>query len=227
MTQDDAILMDEAVSEVASSAERGLPPAEFHRELVQVLPKLRVQALSMTRNRSDADDLVQASLVNALSARTSFEPGTNLGAWLYRIMRNRFLSDMRRRRPTVDMDDAPQEAFTTAPSQEDNVALRELRVQMARLPEDQRTALVMVTVQGMSYDQVAELTGVAVGTAKCRVFRARKQLQAWLVGDAKPAPSTTRGVAASAQASQSGVRRSVSSKVREQIGHAGHVGIGV
>lgn len=212
-------------SEAHVAEDRGMVPAEFHRDLVAALPKLRVQALSMTRNRPDADDLVQASLVNAMSARASFEPGTNLGAWLYRIMRNRFLSDMRRRRPTVDMDDAPQEAFVSAPSQEDNVALRELRVHMARLPEDQRTALVMVTVQGMSYDQVAEITGVAVGTAKCRVFRARRQLQAWLLGDARPAAAIAERNVAPVP-SQSGARRSLSAKPPIGNRHADHASVG-
>jgi RNA polymerase sigma-70 factor (ECF subfamily) len=155
----------------------------FHDALVELLPRLRIQALSLTRNRTEAEDLVQASIVNALAAQSSFTPGTHLGAWMYRIMRNRFISDRRRQRETVEMDDAPADAFARSGNQEDNIALGELRREMARLPEDQRVALVMVAVQGLSYEEVAKLTGCAVGTAKCRVFRARRALEARLLGD--------------------------------------------
>jgi RNA polymerase sigma-70 factor (ECF subfamily) len=155
----------------------------FHDELVALLPKLRVQALSLTRNRTEADDLVQAAITNALAAQNSFTPGTHLGAWVYRIMRNRFISDRRRRRETVEMDDAPADAFARRGNQEDSIAVGELRRELARLPEDQRIALVMVAVQGMSYEEVAAATGCAVGTAKCRVFRARRALEAKLMGE--------------------------------------------
>lgn len=181
------------------ASDRGL---SFHDDLVALLPKLRIQALSLTRNRSDADDLVQAAVTNALAAQSSFTPGTNFGAWMYRILRNRFISDRRRQRDTMDMDDAPAEAFARPASQEDSLALRELRAEMAKLPADQRTALVMVTVQGLTYEEVAAAMGCAVGTAKCRVFRARCTLEARLLGDAGESGSTRRrrntGAAASA-----------------------------
>lgn len=190
------------------SAEAPVGSAErfsFHDELVALLPKLRVQALSLTRNRSDADDLVQGAVMNALGAQNSFQPGTNFAAWMYRILRNRFISDRRRARDVVDMDDAPQEAFARPAAQEDNVALRELRREMALLPSDQRTALVMVTVQGMSYEQVAEAMGCAVGTAKCRVFRARRALEARLLGDV---PNVSRGAGAKAGVSRKVIAKS-------------------
>ncbi|MBW6398304.1 sigma-70 family RNA polymerase sigma factor [Roseomonas sp. HJA6] len=173
----------------------------FHDALVALLPKLRVQALALTRNRADADDLVQAAVTNALAAQASFTPGTNFGAWMYRILRNRFISDRRRLRETVDMDDAPAEAFARPAGQEQNLALGELRTEMARLPADQRTALVMVAVQGMSYEEVAAAMGCAVGTAKCRVFRARRTLEGRLLGEEEQGRATGRrrgaGVAAS------------------------------
>lgn len=175
--------------QVSVASARGL---SFHGALVALLPKLRVQALSLTRNRPDADDLVQAAVTNALAAQSSFTPGTNFGAWMYRILRNRFISDRRRQRDTVDMDDAPAEAFARPASQEDSMALRELRLEMAKLPVDQRTALVMVTVQGLSYEEVAAAMGCAVGTAKCRVFRARCTLEARLLGDGSEGTGTRR-----------------------------------
>ncbi len=157
-------------------------PERFADDLVAVLPRLRVQALALTRNRADADDLVQAAVTSALAAKASFTPGTNFGAWMSRILRNRFLSDRRRARETVDVDDAPPEALSRPPNQEDNLALQELRAHLARLPADQRMALVMVSVQGLSYQEVAVAMGCAVGTAKCRVFRARRRLEVLLLG---------------------------------------------
>src|SRR5688572_24786408 len=76
----------------------GTASFDFDRELVALLPRLRVQALALTRNRSDADDLVQDAVRNALGSRDRFAPGTDLAAWLYRILRNRFISDRRRAR---------------------------------------------------------------------------------------------------------------------------------
>ncbi|MBR0648135.1 sigma-70 family RNA polymerase sigma factor [Roseomonas terrae] len=184
-------------SPVATGGDRS-----FHEALVALLPKLRVQALSLTRNRADADDLVQAAVTNALAAQSSFTPGTNFGAWMYRILRNRFISDRRRQRETIDMDDAPADAFARPAGQEDSLALRELRTEIAKLPADQRTALVMVTVQGMSYEEVAAAMGCAVGTAKCRVFRARCTLEARLLGEPEQGGTAKRrrgtGVVASA-----------------------------
>jgi RNA polymerase sigma-70 factor, ECF subfamily len=167
------------------------PPTEdvankiaFEDVLIKTLPSLRQYAYALTRNRADADDLLQSAVSNALAARNSFTPGTNFKAWMSCILRNRFLSDTRRRRETVAVDDAPQELFARAASQDDNIALGELRRAMNRLPAGHRLALVMITVQGLSYEEASAELGVPVGTVKCRVFRARKQLHAWLMGDA-------------------------------------------
>ncbi|GAN53416.1 sigma-70 family RNA polymerase sigma factor [Tanticharoenia sakaeratensis] len=155
----------------------------FHSQVIAILPKLRVQALSLTRNRAAAEDLVQDAVCNALAAQDSFIPGTNFSAWMHRILRNRFISDLRKRRDTTDIDDVPAASFATNPTHEDNLALKDLSMALSRLPADQREALVMVVVQGMSYEALAEATGCAVGTAKSRVFRARRQLEAWMTGD--------------------------------------------
>jgi RNA polymerase sigma-70 factor (ECF subfamily) len=155
----------------------------FHDQVIAILPKLRVQALALTRNRASAEDLVQDAVCNALSAQDSFIPGTNFPAWMHRILRNRFISNLRKRRDTTDIDDVPASVFATNAPHEDRLALKELARAMARLPSDQREALVMVVIHGMSYEALAESTGCAVGTAKSRVFRARRQLEAWLIGD--------------------------------------------
>lgn len=165
----------------------------FHQDLIAMLPKLRVQALALTRNRAQADDLVQDCVVRALAARDSFTPGTNFAAWLHRILRNHFISEIRKRRETVAIDDAPPAVLARGGADaEDKIALRELWTAMERLSPEHREALVMVTVEGMSYEQLAELTGVPVGTAKCRVFRARRQLEAMLMGEPVPMPAGTR-----------------------------------
>lgn len=186
------------------------PGFSFHDALVAALPRLRVQALSLTRNRADADDLVQAAVTNALAAQGSFTPGTNFQAWMFRILRNRFLSDRRRNRDTIEIDEAPQSSIARPASQEHSLALAELRCQMARLPADQRTALVMVSLQGMSYEDVAEAMGCAVGTAKCRVFRARRQLEIWMLGEGEgrrsPARARSPGVSLPQRATTSEAR---------------------
>jgi RNA polymerase sigma-70 factor (ECF subfamily) len=172
-------------TEMQMTAETMMP--SFHDQIIAILPKLRVQALALTRNRTAAEDLVQDAVCNALSAQDSFCPGTNFAAWMHRILRNRFISNLRKRRDTTDIDDVPAAALATEAPHEDRLALKELASAMTRLPADQREALVMVVVHGMSYEALAEATGCAVGTAKSRVFRARRQLESWLLGEAKPA----------------------------------------
>jgi RNA polymerase sigma-70 factor (ECF subfamily) len=156
---------------------------QFEAEMIAMIPKLRIQALALTRNRAQADDLVQDAVMNALKAADTFVEGTNFKAWMHRILRNRFISDLRKRRDTTDIDDVPDTLVATSAAHEDSIALKELGSALDRLPADQREALVMVVVHGLSYEQLALQTGCAVGTAKSRVFRARRQLQAWLLGD--------------------------------------------
>ena len=185
----------------------GFNGASFHDQVIRLLPKLRVQALALTRNRTAAEDLVQDAVCNALSAQTSFIPGTNFAAWMHRILRNRFISNLRKRRDTTDIDDVPAHTFATDAPHEDRLALKELARAISRLPGDQREALMMVVVHGMSYEDLAAATGCAIGTAKSRVFRARRQLETWLLGEepvkamkrlVQPAGADARGEAAQA-----------------------------
>jgi RNA polymerase sigma-70 factor (ECF subfamily) len=162
-------------------------PCDFTQQLVALLPRLRIQALALTRNPSAASDLVQDAVTNALAARDSFTPGTNFPAWMHRILRNRFISDTRKRRPSADLDDVPESVLATPASHVDRLVLKELHVLLGRLPAVQRATLLMVALHGMSYEQVAEAMACAVGTAKSRVFRARQQLQTWLTGETRGA----------------------------------------
>ena len=187
-------------------------PTLFHDQVIAILPKLRVQALALTRNRAAAEDLVQDAVCNALSAQQTFIPGTNFPAWMHRILRNRFISNLRKRRETTDIDDVPQSAFATNAAHEDRLALKELSAAMDRLPSDQREALVMVVIHGMSYEALAESSGCAVGTAKSRVFRARRQLEAWLLGDAKETARNVQRIAAAARLAQVAVDHTTASR---------------
>ncbi|MGG5817797.1 sigma-70 family RNA polymerase sigma factor [Falsiroseomonas sp. HW251] len=156
---------------------------DFDSQLIALLPRLRIQALALTRNPSAASDLVQDAIFNALAARDSFTLGTNFPAWMHRILRNRFISDTRKRRPSSDLDAVPEALLATPAAHEDMLVLKELHVALGRLPAVQRETLFMIVLHGMSYEQVAAMTGCAVGTAKSRVFRARQQLQLWLTGE--------------------------------------------
>ena len=169
------------------NASAEVPPESFHGLLVANLRALRQQALALTRNRADADDLVQATVMNALAAQASFTLGTNFRAWTMRILRNRFFSNLRARRETVAIEDAPAARLACSGGQEEHIAMQDLRHNLARLSADDRLLLMMISVQGLSYDQASAELGMAVGTLKCRVFRARKQLQAWMLGE-EPAP---------------------------------------
>src|SRR5688572_7984403 len=149
--------MDATVTVTLGGGARGA--SDFERELIGSLPRLRVQALALTRNRSDADDLVQDVLRNALRAQGSFAPGTDLAAWLYRILRNRFMSVWRQAREETgraeDVAAGGAAAVAVGGAQEDALLLGELRRALGRLPADQRVALVAVAVQGMAYEQLA------------------------------------------------------------------------
>ena len=160
----------------------GDPPLWFHELLLSVLPSLRQQAMTLTRHRADAEDLVHSAVANALAAHGSFEVGTNFRAWMTRILRNRFFSNIRRQREMVDLDDAPASHLGRSGSQEESIEIQDLWRHLGRLPSDQSAILLMISVQGFSYDEASEHLGVAVGTLKCRVFRARTQLQQWMLG---------------------------------------------
>jgi RNA polymerase sigma-70 factor (ECF subfamily) len=162
---------------------------DFHDLMMAALPSLRQQALALTRNRADADDLVQTAVANALAARASFEAGTNFRAWMGSILRNRFLSDCRRRRPTASIEDAPPASLARSGGQEESLAMRELNHHLARLPADQRLLLMMISVQGVSYEEASAQMGIPVGTLKARVSRTRAQLRSWILGEAPTRPA--------------------------------------
>jgi RNA polymerase sigma-70 factor, ECF subfamily len=158
------------------------PSDELRDQMLAAVPSLRAFALSLTRNFDDADDLVQEAVVKAWAAFDRFEPGTNLNAWLFTILRNQFHTNYRKRRREVEDGDGTFAARLKAPPEQDGVvALHELQAALQRLPAEQREALVLIGVERVSYEEAASICGVAVGTVKSRVNRARSKL-AELIG---------------------------------------------
>ena len=163
---------------------------DFHEQLTAILPRLRIYALSLTRNRDSADDLVHDTVIKALAGRNSFQPGTNLAAWLFRIQRNEFISGLRRLRPTVPVDSAVAESLSHPPHQESGLIMREFLGAFSKLAATQREALLLAVVEGLPYEVIASHTGVSVGTVKSRISRARDLLERLLVeGDTRPLPA--------------------------------------
>lgn len=156
---------------------------DFHADLKALLPRLRVYALSLTRDRDRADDLVQETVVKSLAGRHSFRPGTNFAAWMFRIQRNEFISGLRQLRPTVPLDDVIANKLSHAPVQENGLIMREFTRAFRRLAGGQREALLLSVLEGWSYQRIATLSGVSLGTVKSRVWRGRAALQQMLTDD--------------------------------------------
>lgn len=144
-------------------------------EFLKVRPRLSVYALSLTRDSDRADDLLQDVFLRCVENASGFEAGTNFAAWSFRIMRNHFLDGLRRpkNRPHVDIADV---VITQRPAQEDNIQTRHLIRYLRLLPKDTRRILLMAGLEGMSYEQIAALTGFEVGTIKSKVSRTRALL---------------------------------------------------
>ena len=153
------------------------PLASLRKELLGFLPDLRAFARFLVRDRVAADDLVQDTLVRALAALPQFQPGTNLKAWLFTILRNLFFEQARRRRRESAALSAhlPQQE-ATRPEQSDAAEVRDLQQIMWKLPPLLREALVLVGAQELTHEEAALICGVPVGTMKARVSRARTQL---------------------------------------------------
>ena len=162
-------------------------------DVVALIPALRAFAWSLAHNGSDADDLVQETLIKAWAHRDKFEAGTNLRAWLFTILRNTYYSAViRKRREVQDSDGAMAARLTAEPSQDWRVAFTDLRDALAKLPDEHREALILVGAAGLSYEEAAEICGCALGTIKSRVNRARSKLLTILdaeeAGEALPDP---------------------------------------
>jgi RNA polymerase sigma-70 factor (ECF subfamily) len=145
--------------------------------MLEAVPSLRAFAISLCGNVDRADDLVQEALLRAWRSLDSFEPGTNMSAWLFTILRNVFRSEYRKRRREVeDADGFYAETLTSLPNQTGSLEMDEFRKALDLLPADQREALILVGASGFSYEETAQICRCAVGTIKSRVNRARSRL---------------------------------------------------
>lgn len=159
-----------------------LSPEDF---IVHV-PVLRRYARSLVHNAPDADDLVQDSLVRALSRIHLFQPGTNLKSWLLSILHNIFVDQIRKAKRSREFANAltlMKEGMVTPPNQFHRIELGDMDKALSKLPAGQRSALLKISIEGLSYAQAAVATSVEVGTVRSRLSRGRSALAASLNGE--------------------------------------------
>jgi len=163
------------------AAERGDPVSPgFGDQLVAVLPRLRRFARGLAGSASEADDLVQAACERALARAHQFQEGTRFDSWMFRIVQTIWIDQLRARDVRKESGDVEYERLgsdAAVRSVEARLALAEVRRAVDRLPADQRSVLMLVTVEGLIYREAAEVAGVPVGTIMSRLARARIALQ--------------------------------------------------
>jgi RNA polymerase sigma-70 factor (ECF subfamily) len=187
--------------------------AQFSEQAMEYMPALYTAALRMTRNPADAEDLVQETFLKAYRAFGSFQEGTNLKAWLYRILTNTFINSYRasKRRPEkADVEDIedlylykrlnelPSPGVGRSAEDEllETITDDEVKIAIESLPESFRMAVLLADVEGFSYKEIAEITDVPIGTVMSRIHRGRRALQKALLQYAEArglvsAPSAT------------------------------------
>lgn len=165
-------MTEKAGMDTASADDRA-----FKRSMLAALPNLRAFAVSLTGKHDKADDLVQETIMKAWSKQHLFQPGSNMNAWLFTILRNEFYSQMRKRgREIQDSDGLFTERMSVHPAQYGALDLQDFKAALDMLPADQREAIILVGASGFAYEEAAEICGCAVGTIKSRVNRARNRL---------------------------------------------------
>jgi RNA polymerase sigma-70 factor, ECF subfamily len=155
-----------------------------HNALLDTIPRLRAFAISLTGNPESADDLVQETLVRGLTHIDRFEPGTNVQAWLFTILRNQFYTGYRkRRRETEDPDGALAGKLAVVPNQHARLDYEDMRAALASLAPRQREAILLIGAEGLTYEEAARVCETSIGTIKSRVNRARTRLAELLAID--------------------------------------------
>jgi RNA polymerase sigma-70 factor, ECF subfamily len=152
---------------------------DFARQLEAEIPRLRRYARALTRDVSRADDLVQSCLTRAVAKQHLWQPGTDLRAWLFTILHNQHVNDVRRSvREGVNVAVEEMAPVLTIQSNAiDVLQLRDLEAAIAKLPQEQRQVILLVGLEGMRYEEVALILGVPVGTVRSRLSRGRDQLR--------------------------------------------------
>ena len=160
------------------------PQPSVRDAMLAAIPSLRAFAISLSGKVDRADDLVQETLLRAIANINSFQPGTNMSAWLFTILRNLFLSEYRKRRREVeDPSGSYLDDLKSAPEQHSRLEFAEFRNALATLPSNQREALLLIGASGFSYKEAAAICETAIGTIKSRVNRARARLSTLLAID--------------------------------------------
>jgi RNA polymerase sigma-70 factor (ECF subfamily) len=158
-------------------ARETLSDNDFKRALADVAPHLRAFARALCGSRDHADDLAQETMMRAWAARDRYAAGTNFKAWTFTILRNHFYSEARRSRFHGEYDEAMAERTLRAPAgQESALELSDVLRALSAIPDSYREALILVAAGNLSYDEVADICGIALGTVKSRVCRARAML---------------------------------------------------
>jgi RNA polymerase sigma-70 factor, ECF subfamily len=175
--------------------------AQFRDDIIAAIPGLRAFGLSLTARSDRADDLVQETLMKAWKHHESFAEGTNMKAWLYTILRNEFYTQLRKRKREVEDADGHYSSKVAVQAEQDGkLDMADMRIALAKLPEDQREAIILVGASGFSYEEAADICSVAVGTIKSRVNRARARLSVLLQSGAdentRPEPKSANFMAA-------------------------------
>ena len=170
-------------SDESASHPEAPPPTsgseEFRADIIKLVPQLRAFSRGLTGSRDRADDLVQDRLMRAIAGEHLFRPGTNLRAWLFTILRNRHLSEFRRRRyDGGGIEDLPESLVAVSGNQQSALELKEVQALLMTVPVKLREALILVSAAGLSYEEAAAVCKCAVGTIKSRVNRARTEITA-------------------------------------------------
>ena len=180
MTSDESTSHPEAPSPASGSE-------DFRAEIIKLVPQLRAFSRGLTGSRDRADDLVQDTLMRAIAGEHLFRPGTNLRAWLFTILRNRHLSEYRRRRyDGGGIEDVPEALVAVSGNQQSALELKEVQALLMTVPVKLREALILVSAAGLSYEEAAAVCKCAVGTIKSRVNRARAEITAMMNRPAQP-----------------------------------------
>jgi len=165
------------------SAEKSLwERRAFEKQLLNIIPDLRAFARFLAGNPTEADDLVQDTVVRALNAYSHFDLNTNIKAWTFTILRNIRINSYRKRR-FEELDEATMATMSVKANQEDSLELKEVLAALKTLPPAQREVITLVRAGGLSYEEAAEIMGCKLGTIKSRVNRADAALRAVLGGD--------------------------------------------
>ena len=167
----------------------------FREGIIAAIPRLRAFATSLLGSATDADDLVQDSLVRAWRSRQTFVPGTNLNAWMFRILRNEFLGQLpKRRRMIADIDGQMAARLTCAPDQEWHLQVSDVVAALPRLSIEHREAILLVIAAGHSYEDAAGICACGVNAMKQRVRQARMRLAHLIDPPSPPAWSRSGGI---------------------------------